>query len=297
MDDKFEDYYEVLGVPFGATKQEISKAFRAKAPLLHPDKHKDDPSAVKRFVLLGKAKDILTDDKARAAYDALVKVRLSQVERESKLDAERRRMIRELNERERQAKARTPEDLEKEARTQLAAEIERLKGEGVLKDYAKAYNKGEGGSDDKSIDGTLKFTFEKGAKRWRDRDAVERFMSAWGTVTGVVCKKTNGVVSFSRMNFDPELVPDLIATTAVSGGAPPLSATWIQKPTLCVQLEQKQPPPPPPPQQQQQQQQQQEREVDSAEIDLLEQNLFKKMMMSSESGDTSKEPLTKRPKN
>lgn len=285
--DKFEDYYEILGVPFTASKQEISKAFRAKAPLLHPDKHKGDPSAVKKFVLLGKAKDILTDDKAREAYDLLVKARRTQIEQESKLDAERRRMIRELNERERRSKAKTPKELERDAQAQLAAEIERLKKEGILKDYSTMESLGDAVEAASGPDGTLKFSFQKGEKRWRDKESVRSFMSSWGIVTGVVCKKSSGVVSFSKMNFDAESALSLMAAAAEKAGAP-LSVKWLKKPTF----------------EQLQQEPQLKRGRDDADdlndIDSLERDLFKRMAQCSNTGcnentnEGGEEPETKR---
>lgn len=282
MSDKFEDYYEILGVSFTATKQEISKAFRTKAPLLHPDKHKNDPIAVSKFVLLGKAKDILTDDKAREAYDLLVKARRLQIEQESKLDSERRRMIRELNEREQRSKAKTPKEIERDAQAQLAAEIERLKREGILKDYCKTTEENsniEGGSD-----GTLKFSFSKSEKRWRDSESVKAFMSSWGTVTGVVCKKSSGVVSFSKMNFEAENALDLMTAAAEKAGNP-LSVKWLKRPVFEQPKQDFQPA------------KKESENIDLGDIDSLEKDLFKRMAQNnSDANDCGDQPDAKRVK-
>ncbi|MGR3540247.1 MAG: molecular chaperone DnaJ [Hasllibacter sp.] len=63
------DYYEVLGLSKGAAADEIKKAFRAKAKVLHPDRNKDDPAAEAKFKELGEAHDVLKDPEKKAAYD------------------------------------------------------------------------------------------------------------------------------------------------------------------------------------------------------------------------------------
>lgn len=62
------DYYEVLGVPRGASKDDIKKAFRQQARKLHPDVN-DAPDAEDQFKEVNEAYQILSDDQRRAAYD------------------------------------------------------------------------------------------------------------------------------------------------------------------------------------------------------------------------------------
>ncbi|TMB98317.1 MAG: molecular chaperone DnaJ [Chloroflexi bacterium] len=62
------DYYEVLGVPRGASSEEIKKAFRRLAMEYHPDRNKDG-GAEARFKEIGEAYEVLSDTEKRAAYD------------------------------------------------------------------------------------------------------------------------------------------------------------------------------------------------------------------------------------
>jgi len=63
------DPYEILGVPAGASREEISRAYRRAAHSVHPDARPADPQAAGRFRALTEAYDLLSDAGRRAEYD------------------------------------------------------------------------------------------------------------------------------------------------------------------------------------------------------------------------------------
>ena len=63
-----EDYYDVLGVPRGASDEEIKKAYRKLARKYHPDVNQD-PGAEDRFKVINEAYAVLGDPERRAQYD------------------------------------------------------------------------------------------------------------------------------------------------------------------------------------------------------------------------------------
>ncbi len=62
------DYYDALGVPKGASKDEIKSAYRKLALQYHPDRNKD-PAAAEKFKEMSEAYAILSDEEKRAQYD------------------------------------------------------------------------------------------------------------------------------------------------------------------------------------------------------------------------------------
>jgi len=63
------DYYEVLGLSKGVSKDEIKKAYRKLAIKYHPDKNPGDKNAEEKFKEATEAYEVLADDKKRQAYD------------------------------------------------------------------------------------------------------------------------------------------------------------------------------------------------------------------------------------
>ncbi len=64
-----KDYYQILGVQKSATDQEVKKAYRKLALENHPDKHKGDQEAEKKFKEINEAYEILSDKQKRGQYD------------------------------------------------------------------------------------------------------------------------------------------------------------------------------------------------------------------------------------
>ncbi|CAG8040068.1 unnamed protein product [Penicillium nalgiovense] len=69
--DQKTDYYELLGVTRGATDEEIKKAYRKKALVLHPDRNYGNvDEATKLFAEIQSAYEVLADPQERAWYDS-----------------------------------------------------------------------------------------------------------------------------------------------------------------------------------------------------------------------------------
>lgn len=62
-----KDYYQILGLEKGASKEDIKKAFRKLAHKYHPDKSGGDSE---KFKEASEAYAVLSDDKKRAEYDS-----------------------------------------------------------------------------------------------------------------------------------------------------------------------------------------------------------------------------------
>ncbi|XP_062012858.1 uncharacterized protein LOC133729364 [Rosa rugosa] len=73
------DHYQVLGLPSGEEgakleDKEITKAYRAKALKLHPDKRPNDPNANAEFQRLNASYEILNDPNARKQFDSSLRL-------------------------------------------------------------------------------------------------------------------------------------------------------------------------------------------------------------------------------
>src|SRR5262245_13728225 len=64
-----KNYYEVLGVPEGATQKDITKSYRKLARQYQPDTNQGDKAAEERFQDITAAYDVLGDEAKRKEYD------------------------------------------------------------------------------------------------------------------------------------------------------------------------------------------------------------------------------------
>ena len=68
---KKQNYYTVLGIPKGATPEEIRQSYRALAMRFHPDRNPENPKAAERFHEIVEAYEVLSDPIRRQQYDQL----------------------------------------------------------------------------------------------------------------------------------------------------------------------------------------------------------------------------------
>jgi DnaJ-class molecular chaperone len=63
------NYYEILGVPRNASKEQIQKAYHALAVQLHPDANPGDNTAADKMSQVNKAYQVLRNPAKRKEYD------------------------------------------------------------------------------------------------------------------------------------------------------------------------------------------------------------------------------------
>ena len=131
------DCFAVLGLEPGAKKTDVNSAYRKLSRKVHPDQYKgDNPEwATEQFLRLTRAKEVLNDDKVRAAYEALCKARDAHKAKQEAQHAGRKHLREDLEEREEAAKrqrcaaqlGRQEQEAEAAARSELEHELERLR--------------------------------------------------------------------------------------------------------------------------------------------------------------------------
>jgi curved DNA-binding protein CbpA len=74
-------FYEVLGLPPGADEAQIKAAYRELARRLHPDVNAGDAALARRLAEVNHAYEILSDQRARSAYDHALACQRTQMRR------------------------------------------------------------------------------------------------------------------------------------------------------------------------------------------------------------------------
>jgi curved DNA-binding protein len=64
-----KDFYQILGVPRGASETDIKKAYRRLAKMYHPDVTKGDKESEEKFKGISEAYNVLSDPEQRKKYD------------------------------------------------------------------------------------------------------------------------------------------------------------------------------------------------------------------------------------
>lgn len=202
------DHYSVLGLPSGEegaklSEKEISKAYKWKALELHPDKRLDDPNAHANFQKLKSSYEILKDEKARKLFDDLLRVKREKQRRELQSDGKRRKMVSDLEERERSAfgpdpagKARKEEEI---IARKLKEEIARIRAMRANKGTSatsvplkkEERSKEAGSNSGVSLDKEkmLKVSWEKGGVDYTAERLREIFLK-FGKVEDVLIKSS-----------------------------------------------------------------------------------------------------------
>lgn len=199
--DAFVDHYTVLGLPSGEeaanlTDKDINKAYKFKALELHPDKRPDDPNAASNFQQLRTSYDILKDEKARKLFDDLLRVKRDNQRRQSQRDGKRRKMVSDLEKREREAFSVDPAAKGKEEEERIAkqlkdeiARIRAMHAKKVVPDLGGMKESvgsggGGGGVDQEKV---LKVSWEKVGEDY-SADKLRELFSKFGEVEDVVIK-------------------------------------------------------------------------------------------------------------
>jgi len=224
-----EDYYAILKIDATKSAEEIRKAYKVASLKFHPDKNRHDlENASKKFLLIKKAFEILSDEKAKEAYDRVVKAKQQRIIRDKQMDQNRKRMIDDLEERERSHKKKRSE--EEEARRKLDVEIERLRKEGfkrrmeqLQKQKEQEVVQNENQPDAPKSNPAFKVSWDKKKGKY-SKEKLEEIFKKYGEIDMVVASSKSGIVIL-KCFYSPSMTPETFVSLQTKLGDPnnPLS--------------------------------------------------------------------------
>ncbi|ODN00999.1 DnaJ subfamily C member 17 [Orchesella cincta] len=246
-----QNLYELFGVLGSATEQDIKKAYRKKALKCHPDKNPDNPKAAELFHELSEALGILTDVKAREAYDRTLKAKEQAKERHRELDAKRKKLKEDLERREQAAKedaiarasAKKQYSTAASEEENLQKQVDRLRKEGsralreeqelirqqILKEQEGKFSFLSAAPDagkDAGVEGPrIKVKWGKNDSP-KSYDNLIKIFSKYGKVTTLVVGKKSAIVE-----FESQTVADKAFEGEGRNNSNEMQLEWISKAT------------------------------------------------------------------
>ncbi|XP_003739951.1 dnaJ homolog subfamily C member 17 [Galendromus occidentalis] len=236
------DLYGLLDLTSEASEKEIKSAYRKKALKCHPDKNPDDPKAAELFQNLTDALGVLTDAVIRGVYDKSLKAKESAAIRHRELDIKRRKLIDDLEARERRA-AEGRQEVYRER--QLQQEIERLREEGsrIVEEESRLLRerlariisqvRQENHRETSQASNPIKIRWKRQLGTYK-REDLERILGKYGRIMALVVsdKKPTAQVIF-------EDIKAAEAAVEKESGLPgnPLTLSWYKRSYLSGDLE------------------------------------------------------------
>lgn len=220
------DLYKFLGVSTDSNVKEITSAYRKTALKYHPDKNSDEASSA-MFRKLTSVYSLLTDVTARAAYDNLLMVRLAADKRKLEFTAKRRKLVEDLERREREGAVANVGEVV--AMRKMDEEIARLRKEGEAR--LKAETEILRTEMNRKDEGTCILRL-----RWKNRednacvynkDNLTQMFSKYGDCTVVISEKKGRAVV--ELNSGPWTYQ---AINEIGLAENELKTEWLRKPVI-----------------------------------------------------------------
>ena len=192
------DPYEVLGLKYGAAKEDVTKAYRKLALKYHPDRQKEKTDAItQKFMLISEARNFLVEDEykdARKKYEAKKIAEQRRRREDEKLSAKRKLMREALLRKEREATARGGERKRKTATKFSEREEElRRKGEDLRAKYTE---KAMSMSDRKERLKEMRLKWKKKYLKAAKEDDIRSILNQFGLITRIEVIGNEAFISF-----------------------------------------------------------------------------------------------------